>query len=70
MSHAIMSSMQYYPEEIIAYAIMFTGRSCIGNRVHHISRSILPGQPEVGPFFVSVILHNQSSFFVSVIDSF
>ena len=29
MSHAIMSSMQYYPEDIVAYAIMSAGRFCI-----------------------------------------
>ena len=29
----IMSSVQYYPEDIIAYAIMSAGRFCICNRV-------------------------------------
>ena len=28
------ASMQYYPEDIIAYAIMYAGRFCICNRVH------------------------------------
>ena len=28
VSNAIMSSMQYYPEEIIAYAMLSTGRFC------------------------------------------
>ena len=35
VSHAIMSSLQYYPEDNIAYAIMFAGRNNvrIRNRV-------------------------------------
>ena len=33
MSHAIMSSMQYYPEDMIAYAIMSAGWFYICNRV-------------------------------------
>ena len=33
VSHAIVSSMQYYPKDIIAYAVMSVGRFCICNRV-------------------------------------
>ena len=33
VSHAIMSSVQYYPENIIAYAVMLPGRFCIYSRV-------------------------------------
>ena len=42
VSHAIMSSMQYYSEDIIAYAIMSAGRFCICNRV---SRTLLHDAP-------------------------